>query len=168
MSASTATLQGIVNALAGLQRTLALILALAVTAGPTSAAPAVVHTCDGLDSIGNLVGHVRAFANGDIRIAHVSTEEPAAAPDHLLIFVALEPMGVECFAVSAASYNSDHYRGFYSLDVAKARASYDQQKGLLLQVPISVADPLKGVGKSAGDIKVRINRKKGNSVTIEK
>ena len=170
MSASTATLQGILNALAELQRTakLTLVLALAVIPGPTSAAPAVVHSCDGLDSIGNLVGGVRGFANNAIRVAHVSTEEPAAAPDHLLIFVALEPMGDECFAVSAASYNSDHYRGFYSLNVAKIRASYDEQKGLLLRVPVSVADPVKGVGKSAGDIKVRINRKNGNSVTIEK
>jgi hypothetical protein len=170
MFASTATLQGILNALAGLQRTakLTLILALAVIPGPTSAAPAVVHGCDGLDSIGNLVGGVRGFANNAIRVAHVSTEEPPSAPDHLLIFVALEPMGYECFAVSAASYDSDHYRGFYSLNVAKIRASYDEQKGLLLRVPVSVFDSEKTVAKPAGDIKVRINRKNGNSVTIEK
>jgi hypothetical protein len=54
-----------------------------------------------LNSIANLVEPVKDFANNAIRVAHISTEEPAAAPDHLLIFVSVEPMGVECFAVSA-------------------------------------------------------------------
>jgi hypothetical protein len=60
---------------------------------------AAVHDCggswavdpglrSGLDSISNLVGNVRSFAEGAIRVAHVDTEEPAAAPEHLLIFVA--------------------------------------------------------------------------------
>jgi hypothetical protein len=40
--------------------------------------PAVVHSCDvKLDSIGNLVEPIRGFANGAIRVAHISTEEPA-------------------------------------------------------------------------------------------
>ena len=126
-----------------------------------SAAP-VVHACGSLDSIANLVEPVKDFANNAIRIAHISTEEPAAAPDHLLIFVSAEPMGNECFAVSA-----ERNLGFYSLDVAKTRESYDAQKGLLLVVPVSVADPNTGVGKSAGNVKVRVNRKNGNSVAIE-
>jgi hypothetical protein len=50
------------------------------------AAPAVVHGCESsLDSIGNLVEPVRFFANGAIRVAHISTSEPAAAPEHLLV-----------------------------------------------------------------------------------
>jgi hypothetical protein len=57
-------------------------------------------------------------------------------------------MGDECFAVSAG-----RNLGFYSLDVAKTEASYDTQKGLLLVVPVSVFDPDKGDGKSAGDVK---------------
>jgi hypothetical protein len=126
------------------------------------AAPAVVHKCGSLDSIANLVEPVKDFANNAIRIAHISTEEPAAAHDHLLIFVSAEPMGDECFAVSAG-----RNLGFYSLDVAKTEASYDAQKGLLLVVPVSVFDPDKGDGKSAGDVKVRVNRKNGNSVAIE-
>ena len=90
------------------------------------AAP-VVHACGNLNSIANLVEPVKDFANNAIRVAHISTEEPAAAPDHLLIFVSVEPMGVECFAVSAG-----HNLGFYSLDVANIRGSYDAEKGLLL------------------------------------
>jgi hypothetical protein len=165
MSASTATLQGILNALAGLQRTakLTLILALAVMPGPTSAAPpAAVHNCDHLESIANLMGHVRDFANGAIRIAHVSIETRASP-----IFVSLDAGGDECFAISASSDDSG-YSGFYSLSMAKVRASYDAQKGLLLRVPVSVYDYDKGCGgKPAEDIKVRVNRK-NVSVTIEK
>jgi hypothetical protein len=169
MSTSTRIIQTAVNALAGLQRSvkLAPVLTLAVISGSARAAPAVVHSCDRLDSIANLVEPVRGFANNAIRIAHVSTEEPAAAPDHLLVFVSLEPMGDECFAVSAASHDSEYYQGFCSLNVAKARTSYDAQKGLLVWLPVSLADPDKGVCKSAGDIKVRVNRKNGNSVTIQ-
>ena len=37
---------------------------------------AAVHSCNHLDSIGNLVGNVRSFAQGAIRVAYVDTEEP--------------------------------------------------------------------------------------------
>jgi hypothetical protein len=130
--------------------------------GTNAFAAPVVHACGNLNSIANLVEPVKDFANNAIRVAHISTEEPAAAPDHLLIFVSVDPMGVECFAVSAGQN-----LGFYSLDVANIRGSYDAEKGLLLVVPVSVFDPNKGVGKSAGDVKVRVNRKNGNSVAIE-
>ena len=130
-------------------------------------APAAVHGCEGLDSIANLVEPVRGFANNEIRIAHIDTEEPAAAPEHLLIFVASEPIGHDCFAVSPAlpESGSVSVAGYSSIDFAKAQASYDAQKGLLLVVPVSVFD---GIAKPAGNIKVRVTRKKGNSVTIEK
>ena len=136
---------------------------------PTFAAPAVVHSCDPkLDSIGNLVEAVRSFANGAIRVAHISTEEPAAASEHLLIFVQTrEGMGSDCFAVSVAPYDNGYYRGYYALDFAKLQASYDEQKGLLLLIPASVNDQ-NGNEKRVGDIKVRINRKNDNSVTTEK
>jgi hypothetical protein len=68
-----------------------------------------------------------------------------------------------CFAISAPTESG--YWGFYSLDFAKVRASYNEQKGLLLRIPASVNDG--GSEKSVGDIKVRINRKNDNSVTIE-
>jgi hypothetical protein len=81
---------------------------------PAHAAPAgAVHDRRGLDSIGNLVGNVRSFAQGAIRVAYVSTEEPASGSEHLLFFVAEEPMGLGCFAVSA---NADG-RGFSSIDM---------------------------------------------------
>lgn len=63
---------------------------------------AMVHNCEAsLDSVGNLVDPIRTFANGVIRVAHVSTEEPAAASEHLLIYVrSNEGIGDDCFAVS--------------------------------------------------------------------
>lgn len=130
---------------------------------------AVVHSCEhNLDSIGNLIEPVRSFANGDIRVAHISTEEPAAASEHLLIFVRVplqQGIGDDCFAVSAPIESDSGYRGFYSLDFTKVRPSYDERKGLLLLIPASVNDS--GEGKPIGDLKVRISRKKDNSVTIE-
>jgi hypothetical protein len=117
-----------------------------------------------LDSIGNLVGNVRSFAQGAIRVAYISTEEPASAPEHLLIFVAEEPMGVGCYAVSA---NVDG-RGFNSVDMNSLQAAYDSNKGLLISVPVSAYDADKGA-VPLGRVNVRISRKNNNnSVSIEK
>jgi hypothetical protein len=142
-------------------------LATLLTTTHSFAAPAIVHSCGvNLDSIGNLVEPVRSFANGAIRVAHISTEKPAAASEHPLIFVQpQEGMGSDCFAVSAPTRDSG-YGGFYSLDFAKVRASYDEEKGLLLRIPASVNDS--ALKKPVGDIKVRISRKNDNSVITEK
>ena len=138
----------------------ALLVSLSAHASPLAA----VHDCGGLDSIGNLIGNVRSFAQGAIRVAYVTTEEPAATPDHLLIFVAEEPMGAGCYAVSA---NADG-RGFSSVDMNGLQATYDSNKGLLISVPVYSYDPNKG-SVPAGRVKVRISRKKNNnSVSIEK
>jgi hypothetical protein len=119
--------------------TLAAATAWLGVATPSFAAPGIVHECKpSLDSIGNLVDPVKSFANGQIRVAHVSTEEPAAAPEHLLIFVSpLVGMGAECFAISAAkdSDSDDVYRGYYALEFDKLHASYDDKKGLLCASP---------------------------------
>jgi len=119
---------------------------LSARAGPAAA----VHDCGSLDSIGNLVGNVRSFAQGAIRVAHISTEEPASSPKHLLFFVAEEPTGGRCYAVSA---NADG-RGFSSIDMNGLQASYNSNKGLL----ITVYDPDKGP-VPAGHLNVRISRK---------
>jgi hypothetical protein len=137
----------------------ALLAAVSAHASPAAA----VHDCGGLDSIGNLIGNVRSYAQGAIRVAYVSTEEPAAAPDHLLIFVADQEMGSSCYAVSA---NAEGH-GFSYVDMTGLSSSYDSNKGLLLSVPVSSYDPNKG-SVPAGRVKVRISRKNNNSsVTIE-
>jgi hypothetical protein len=151
-----------------------LLLTLSLTLGLTlglstvarAAAPAAaIHTCEGLDSIGNLIGHVKEFGQGTIRVAYVSTEEPAAAPDHLLIFVADGEMGATCYAVS----ESKEGHGFAYVDMSKLTASYDAAKGLLLSVAVSTYDVDAGSSKPAGMVKVRVSRKNGTSaVTIEK
>ena len=146
-----------------MKSTLVSVLALLVSFSAHASPAAAVHDCGGLDSIGNLVGNVRSFAQGAIRVAYVSTEEPAAAPDHLLIFVAEEPMGAGCYAVSA---NADG-RGFTSIEMSGLRATYDSDKGLLISVPVYSYDPAKGA-IPAGRVKVRISRKNNNSVAIEK
>ena len=45
---------------------------------------AVTHPCEGLNDIGMLMT-TQSFER--VRVAHVSTEEPAAAPDHVPVFV---------------------------------------------------------------------------------
>jgi hypothetical protein len=140
-----------------------LLLTLLSSISAHAAPAAAVHDCGGLDSIGNLVGNVRSFAQGAIRAAHISTEEPASAPEHLLIFVAEEPMGAGCYAVSA---NADG-RGFSSIDMNGLQASYDSNKGLLISVPILLSDLDQG-SIPAGRLKVRISRKSNNnSVVVE-
>ena len=118
-----------------------------------------------LDSIGNLVGNVRSFAQGAIRVAHVDMEEPATVPEHLLIFVAEEPMGFGCYAVSA---DAEGHAGFSSIDMDGLKATYDSNKGLLISVPVRSFDSDKQ-RSVPGRVKVRISRKdNNNSVTIEK
>ena len=146
-----------------MKSTFVFLLALVASFSAHAARAAAVHDCGSLDSIGNLVGNVRSFAQGAIRVAYISTEEPASAPEHLLFFVAEEPMGVGCFAVSANAGG----HGFSSIDMNGLQASYDSNKGLLISVPIFFADPDKG-SIPAGRLKVRISRKNNNnSVTIE-
>jgi hypothetical protein len=129
-----------------------LILAVAAMLLTTTALAAGVHDCGSvlehrhLDSIGNLVGNVRDFAEGAIRVAHVDIEEPASAPEHLLIFVAEEPMGFECYAVSADAEG----RGFSSIDMDGLKATYDSNKGLLISVPVRSFDSTNSVRWQAG------------------
>jgi hypothetical protein len=82
---------------------LLLVIAALLVATPVwaHADTAMIHSCQAsLDSVGNHVEPVRTFANGAIRVAHVSTEEPAAASEHLLIYVRTkEGIGDDCFAV---------------------------------------------------------------------
>ena len=148
-----------------------LILAVAAMLLTTTALAAGVHDCGSesehrrLDSIGNLVGNVWSFAQGAIRVAHVDMEEPATVPEHLLIFVAEEPIGLECYAVSADAERA----GFSSIDMDGLKATYDSNKGLLISVPVRSFDSDKGRSVPAGRVKVRINRKNNdNTVTVEK
>lgn len=130
----------------------------------TTAQAAVIGSCEGLDSIGNLVGSPKSFAQGAVRVAHVSTEEPAAAPEHLLIFVYGEEMSVSCAAVSAA----EGMLGFGSIDMEKLTASYDPAKGLLLSVPVYTRTP-DGERSHKEILKVRVNRKEYEpKVTLER
>lgn len=98
-----------------------------------SAQAASIGTCEGLDSIGNLIGQTKSFANGAVKVAYVSTEEPAAAPDHLLIFVYGEEMSITC-----ASVDAWEGAGFASLDMSKMTSSYDANKGLLISFPARI------------------------------
>ena len=139
------------------------LILLAAMIGSGAANAAVTGPCDGLDSIGNLVEPVRGYAQGAIRIAHVSTEEPAAAPDHVLVFVDGPEMTRSCVAVS----DGVGARGFATVSVAKIQSSYDPKTGLHLTIPVSATQE-NGIARAAF-VKVRIDRTNAYApkVTIE-
>ena len=139
---------------------LSLIFSIVLTANVQAA---VIGTCEGLDSIGNLIGNPVSFAQGAVRVAYVSTEEPAASPDHLLVFVYGEFMSLNCFAISA----QENQGGFGGIDMSKLKSSYDAKLGLLLTVPASVWTGEDGVYNTE-ILKVRINRSQEEPVvTLE-
>jgi hypothetical protein len=145
-------------------RAFCFLLILIATLAPPGANAAAVHDCDRLDSIGNLIGNVRSFAQGAIRVAYITTEEPAAAPEHILIFVEEGPGGARCYAVSATADG----RGFAAVDFKGLAATYDSDKGLLISLSVAT-DPRRGASGSAGRVKVRIDRRSGNNaVSIER
>lgn len=126
-------------------------------------ATAGTHDCTGLDSIGNLIGNTKSFGNGAIRIAWVSTEEPAAAPDHVLVFIYDKEAGYSCTAISRDSEGN----GFGSVDMTTLKSiSYDAKLGLLLSIQVAQPD-FSGDGKRVMEtLKFRVNQATGK-VTLE-
>ena len=123
---------------------------------------AAVHECDVLDRIENLSGNVRTFAQGAIRVAYVSTDEPQFSTDHLLILTPGEFSGSDCFAISRTPGGT----GYLSIDMGNLSASPDTSNGLALSVPVNVYDGVKSV--PGGVVKFRIRRLNGKySVTVE-
>ncbi len=100
-----------------------------------SAMAAGTHSCDGLDSIANLIGETKSFGEGGVKVAYVSTEEPAVAPDHLLVFVYDNEMGYTCTAISRDSDGNGF--GFVDMNSLKG-ISYDAKKGVLFSVKVTL------------------------------
>lgn len=97
---------------------------------------AFVHGCAEIDSIGFLIGNLKTYANGAIRVAHISTEEPASTAEHILIFADAEPQGAGCYAISATADGV----GFGSIEFNDMKSIFDPKNGLLLSVPINLTD----------------------------
>jgi|GEM_PF-3416160 len=122
---------------------------------------ASTHECGSLDSIGNLVENTKSFPS--VKVAYVSTEEPAAAPDHILVFVYDNEMGVTCTAISRDAEG----RGFGSVNMRTLRSvGYNSSTGRLLSVQVTnpnFEDTSKGKVET---IKFRANAQTG-TVTLE-
>jgi hypothetical protein len=127
-----------------------------------TASAAGTHKCDGLDSIGNLIGNTKSLGTA-IKVAYVSTEEPAAAPDHVLVFIYDQEMGYSCTAISR---NSDG-GGFGSVNMSTLKTvSYDAKKGVLFSVQVVIAN-VEDAGKSQTEtLRIRANQATG-LVTLE-
>ncbi|MGE4130954.1 MAG: hypothetical protein AB7F86_04915 [Bdellovibrionales bacterium] len=126
----------------------------------SSAFAAATHECGHLDSIGMLIGQTKTFGD-NVKVAYVSTEEPAAAPDHVLVFVYDNEMGIYCTAISMSSTG----RGFGSVDMSSLKSTgYDSKLGRLLEITVLQPNP-DGAGKREV-IRFRANALNGQ-VTLE-
>lgn len=124
-----------------------------------SANAAAIHDCDGLDSIANLMAPVKSYANNAIRVAYITTEEPAAGPDHILVFVYDGEAAMNCHAISA----DENGFGFYGVNFPAIKAKYNASKGLQVTIPVSVYDGEQGVPAT---LKFRVNQAT-QAVTLE-
>ena len=130
---------------------------------------AEVGPCNDLDRISHLVGQTKSYSEGKIKVAHVDTDgEPVCCSSHLLVFIPSPEIGSQCFAVSQkAASGSESQLGFSNIELSRIKASYDPQRGLLLNVPYTLYNPQGGRGKP-GTAMVRINLADKGSVRIER
>jgi hypothetical protein len=135
----------------------------------SAAQAAEVGPCNELDRVSNLVGQTRSFAQGKVRIAHVDTDgEPVCCSSHLLVLIPAPEIGSQCFAISQkAGDASKSPLGFSSIAFSQIKASYDAQRGLLLNVPFTLYNPDGGPGKP-GSTNVRVDLSGKGSVRIER
>lgn len=139
------------------------LIALGSTAGAAEVGP-----CNDLDRISYLIGQTRSYSGGKIKIAPVDTDgEPACCSSHLLVFIPSTEIGSQCFAISQrAARGAAGQVGFNSIEFDRIKASYDPDRGLLLNVPYTLYDVDGGRGKP-GSTNVRVNLKGKGSVRIE-
>lgn len=96
-----------------------------------------VRACDETTptSVEFLAGQ-KTFSNGNIRVFAMDTYgEPVCCSTHLVIYIPAkdEPMSSRCFHVASDADGM----GFLSVDLNKAKATYDAKKGLTIQFPFS-------------------------------
>jgi hypothetical protein len=137
----------------------------------SAAAAAEVGPCGELNRIDNLIGQVKAFDKGQIRVAAVDTGgEPVCCAAHLLVFIlGADPGVIQCFAVSdAREPGSANARGFHRIDPDRIAGALDSRRGLLLTVRFVRYDSDHGRPGKAGTLRVRIDLSGGGSVRIER
>ncbi|MCZ0962792.1 hypothetical protein [Paracoccus benzoatiresistens] len=108
-------------------------LVLSVLAAPAAAQQ--VLPCDNApaESIAEpWEANTASYAEGQVRIAVLDMVEPAGGALKLLV---ISPPRDEVGYRQCRVIQSDRGIGFYDLDFAKRRASYDPQKGLTLTMP---------------------------------
>lgn len=145
------------------------LVPVALLASPAAAAE--VGPCGGLNRIDMLVGQVKSFAEGRIRVASIDTGgEAVCCAAHLLVFIpGSEPGVTQCFAVSDKAARGDPFaRGFYSVDLPGATASYDPQRGLLLTVPYKLYDFQQAKPGRSATFRVRIDLRDDGAVKLER
>lgn len=140
----------------------ALAALLALLPAAALAAPPAVTRCEADRASAEFLvepweSHSAVYANGAIRVALIDTVEPAAAPAHLLI---LSPPLDEVQMRACHLVSLEKGSGFYSLDFARRKASYDPARGLTLTVPAETFVPETGRGTPA-TLTVTIDQRSG-------
>lgn len=138
------------------------IVILAMMFSAQAFAAAATHECGALDSIGNLIGNTEHLGTA-IKVAYVSTEEPAVAPDHLLVFVYDNEMSSTCTAISREADGG----GFGYVDMKTLKTvSYDAKKGVLFSVVVSLPNFEDASKPELKTLLIRANQASGK-VTLE-
>jgi hypothetical protein len=100
----------------------------------------------------------KTFGNNAIAVFNIDTGEPAAASAGLAITLpdsqSEDGLGMKCFALT----------GLSAIDVMKAVATYDANKGLLLTIPGSLN--VDGEHRTTVIVHLRVNQAK-STVTLE-
>ena len=81
--------------------------------------------------------NTQTFANGQVRLAVLDMIEPALAPAHLLI---LSPPHDMVGARQCRQIGMGSGYGFYNVDFASLRATYDPATGLSFQINVQISD----------------------------
>ena len=143
----------------------AILLSLGLSS--TAWAEPAISPCGGVTRLDTLVEpwseSTRTFANGNIRIAHVDTGEPACCSYHLVI-LAPNPEDELGYRQCVALNDGGEWTGFQSIDFAGIESSYEPGLGLLLSVPAERY--IDGHQSTPLLIGVRINQATG-AITIE-
>lgn len=81
--------------------------------------------------------NTKVFANGDVRLTYVDTEDPANYSAHLMI---LSPPRDELGARQCKIVSMSKGLGFASLTFSDLTAGYDAKTGLVFKVPVTTHD----------------------------
>lgn len=143
-----------------------LIIGLTLLAFPAAAQEGVVYPCGDAERLDSLAepweDNTATYAGGSVRVARVDMVEPAAAAWKLAI---ISPPRDELGIRQCRIVQSKNGMGFYDLDFAARRSSYDPERGLTLTMPAQTYDT-EDPNEGRFTLTVTVNQQTGD-ITVE-